>query len=121
MFNPFKKKEKLENAEEILKRFDLLKKENEKIKEELEKMKEESFSFINKLEMVRYNPFSSIGGDQSFSIVFLDKKDNGAVITGLYAEGGSRVYAKSVESGKTKHPLSDQEDKLLKKALGNGK
>ena len=119
MFKFLKKKEKPENIDEIIELIEGLKKENENLKREIKEIKEESAFFIKSLEITRYNPFSNIGGDQSFSVVFLDKNKNGAVITSLYTGEVSRVYAKFIEKGVSKHSLSEQEDKILKKALSN--
>lgn len=119
MFNFFKKKEEPENMEEVLNFLRKLKKDNEELRSEIKKIKEESFSFIKKVEVIRYNPFSQIGGDQSFSAIFLNKNNNGLIITGLYNESGSRVYSKSVEKGISKYSLSEEESKLLKRIIEN--
>ncbi len=119
MFNFSKKKEEPKNIEEILAQFKKLKGENESLKKEIEKIKEESFSFLKKMEMVRYNPFSELGGNQSFSIALLNKKNDGILITGLYTENGSRVYAKSIEKGVSKYSLSKEESSLIKRIVEN--
>ncbi len=72
---------------------------------------------IHKVGAVRFNPFKDLGGDQSFSIAFLDGQNNGIVISGLHTREGNRIYAKSVEKGKAvKHPLTDEEQKAIKLA-----
>jgi len=72
---------------------------------------------IHKVGVVRFNPFKDLGGDQSFSIALLDGQNNGMVISGLHTREGNRIYAKSVEKGKTvKHPLTEEEIEAIKKA-----
>ena len=66
--------------------------------------------------MVRFNPFSDVGGDQSFSLALLDKRNNGIVITSLYAREGSRVFGKPIENGLSPHSLSEEEKEAIKKA-----
>ena len=65
---------------------------------------------LHKVGMVRYNPFKDIGGDQSFSIAFLDDENNGMIISSLYSRDGVRVYAKSIQKGECeKHQLTKEE------------
>jgi len=72
---------------------------------------------VHKVGVMRYNPFGDIGGDQSFSIVLLNHKDDGFVISSLHATGGTRVYAKPILKGKSKHQLTNEENEALKKAI----
>lgn len=75
-------------------------------------------SHIQKMELMRFNPYQDTGGDQSFVLVFLDDKANGTVITSLHARSGTRIFAKEVILGKAgKHKFSDEEEKAIKKAL----
>lgn len=72
---------------------------------------------IRKVGFFRFNPFRDTGGDQSFSLALLDDEDNGVVLSGLYARENTRVYAKAIQSGKAKQPLSAEEERVLKEAL----
>jgi len=73
-------------------------------------------SHIQKVGLIRFNPFREIGGDHSFSIAFLDDRDNGVVFTALHTRERTRVYAKEVRLGKTEAELSLEEKKALEKA-----
>ncbi len=73
---------------------------------------------IQKIGLVRYNPFGDIGGDQSFAIALLDAYDNGLIISSLHSKEGTRVYAKPVEKGKSSYQLSDEEKKAVEEAMG---
>lgn len=117
MFNFSKGKEKPKNLEGILKRFEDLEKRFETISEELERLKKESKFSIQKVGIIRFNPFSEVGSDQSFSVALLDGDNNGIVITSLYTREGNRVYGKSVKSGMSEYSLSDEEKKAIEKAL----
>ncbi len=79
----------------------------------LEKMATQS---IQKVGVVRFNPFKETGGDQSFAIALLDFQDNGLVISSLYSREGTRIYTKPIETGQSKYPLSKEELGALKKA-----
>ena len=69
------------------------------------------------LGIVRFNPYSGTGGDQSFSVAVLDEQRNGFVMSGLYARDNSRIYAKPVEKGESLHPLSGEEKEAIQKAI----
>ena len=113
----FKKKEEPKNIEDVLKHLELLDQRIDKISQDLENLKKESKLHIQKVGIIRYNPFSNVGGDQSFSVALLSQENDGIVVTSLYAEGGSRVYGKSIEKGKSQYSLSKEEEKSIKKAM----
>jgi hypothetical protein len=72
---------------------------------------------IQKIGLVRFNPFKDTGGDQSFILSLVDRNDTGVIISGLYARTGTRWYAKRVVKGKSlEHELSEEEKKALKTA-----
>jgi hypothetical protein len=72
---------------------------------------------IQRVGLVRFNPFSDTGGSQSFTIAFLDGRDNGIVMTSLYARTGNRWYVKHVKAGKGEGlELSKEEQTAITKA-----
>lgn len=64
---------------------------------------------VQKVGVVRFNPFDNVGSDLSFAIALLDDNDNGVVISGIYSRDGSSTYAKKIVNGNSKHPLSAEE------------
>jgi len=74
---------------------------------------------IRKVGVVRFNPFSNMGGDQSFIIAILNNKNNGFLISSLFVNDGSRIYAKAVKNGKSDHKLSKEEVEAIDKAIKN--
>jgi hypothetical protein len=72
---------------------------------------------IQKVAVIRYNPFADTGGDQSFAIALLDALGNGVVVSSLHSRTDTRVFAKPVQSGRSKFQLSDEEQDAIKKAL----
>jgi hypothetical protein len=81
--------------------------------------KEERFH-IQKICLLRFNPFKDTGGDQSFILALVDSYDTGVIITALYSRTGTRWYTKKVLKGEgIEHKLSDEEKKALKMAERN--
>jgi hypothetical protein len=85
-----------------------------KLQHELEDLSQRT---IQKVAVIRYNPFSDTGGDQSFAIALLDSLGNGIVLSSLHSRTDTRVFAKPVTSGRSKYQLSDEEQDAIKKAL----
>ncbi len=80
-------------------------------------MEKNDLVHIQKIGLLRFNPFKDTGGDQSFILVLTDANDTGVVISSLYSRSGARWYAKRVEKGKgVEHDLSEEETKALKAA-----
>jgi hypothetical protein len=78
--------------------------------------KKSKFNF-QKIGLVRYNPFSDVGGNQSFSLALLDANNNGMVLTGLFGREGNRVYGKPIKNGESEYSLSEEEKKAIEKAI----
>jgi len=122
MFNFFKKQKKEpKNLKEVLNSFEELEKNFYKISQELENLKKEGKFSIQKVGIIRFNPFKEVGGNQSFSIALLDGNDSGIVITSLYSREGNRVYGKPIKDGNSEHLLSREEREAINRAkLQNG-
>ncbi|PIR71882.1 MAG: hypothetical protein COU42_03305 [Candidatus Nealsonbacteria bacterium CG10_big_fil_rev_8_21_14_0_10_36_24] len=110
MFNLFKKDKEPKNLKEVLKQF-------EELKKEVRKLSQESKFSVQKIGIIRYNPFSNVGSDQSFSIALLDSNNNGVVISSLFGRDGNRVYGKPIKNGKSEYSLSEEENKAIGIAL----
>ena len=82
--------------------------------DDLQKMADIS---IQKVGVVRFNPFKDTGGDQSFAIALLDKNSNGVVISSLYSREGTRIYTKPIEKGGSSYHLSEEEEQAIQKAI----
>jgi len=83
----------------------------------LEEIKKDGKLHIQRIGLVRFNPFSDTGGSQSFTLALLDGHDNGLVMTSLYARTGHRWYVKEIVSGRGKElALSREEQSAVSKA-----
>ncbi len=114
----FKKKQKKEQTtQEILKSFEQLQEKVNELQEQVEQLKQENKEMLQNIGLVRFNPFSATGGDQSFALAILNKNNTGAIITSIYTSEGSSVYGKPIEKGKSKYILSEEEKKAIQLAL----
>lgn len=113
----FKKNKEPQNIKQVLNYLKSLEKELNITSKELKELKEKSKLCFQKMEIIRYNPFSGTGGDQSFTIALLDENNNGMVITSIYSRDGNRVYAKPIKNGASEYGLSNEEKTAIKKAI----
>ncbi|MCD7904691.1 MAG: DUF4446 family protein [Clostridiales bacterium] len=79
---------------------------------------------LQRIGVVRYNPFSDVGGDLSFSIALLDNTYSGFVITGIYTRQGSFTYLKPVRKGRgdendKRYRLSKEEAEAVQRAIAS--
>lgn len=73
---------------------------------------------LHKTSVIRFNPFKEVGGNQSFSVVLLDGKNSGVIISSLHTREGTRVYAKPVLTGNTNgFPFTEEEKLAIKQAI----
>ena len=78
--------------------------------------------YIQKIGLVRFNPFNDTGGDQSFILALIDAEESGVVISGLHTRNGTRWYAKKISNGHgVEHELSNDEVKAIKSATKRAK
>ncbi len=86
------------------------------IAEQLYRLGNES---LHKAELLRFNPFKEVGGNQSFALALLNGKNTGFVISSIHTREGTRVYAKPIENGAEvkEYPLSDEEKKTVGQAI----
>jgi len=79
--------------------------------------KRKIFITFKKIGLVRFNPFSETGGNQSFSLAFLNGEESGLVITSLHSREITRIYSKPVKKGKAEgYELSAEEKQAIKAA-----
>lgn len=81
--------------------------------------KKDSLEDLQKLEILKYNPYNDTGGEQSFSLVLLNGKMDGVLITSLHSRAGTRIYLKNIKHGKSDLELSREENQVLNKAIEN--
>lgn len=112
------KKSFIETLEDIYKRETEVAKHLENLNNRTVTLEKNSQFYIQKVGLLRFNPFNDTGGDQSFILSLVDSEDTGVVISSLHTRGGTRWYAKRVENGKgLDHELSNEEVKAIRQAI----
>lgn len=82
-----------------------------------DKINRDGLSHIQKIGLVRFNPFNDTGGDQSFILALVDAENTGVIVSSLHTRTGTRWYAKGVVKGKgAEYDLSADEEKALRGA-----
>jgi len=72
---------------------------------------------IQKVGVVRYNPFGDMGGKQSFVIALLDGDDSGIIISSLQSREGLHLFVKTIINKQClDYPLTDEEKDAVKNA-----
>ena len=103
--------------EEVLRQIDKFSLDLTQLRENLDRVKVDGIDHIQKVELLRFNPYGDTGGNISFTVALLNKKGSGIIVTSLHARSGTRIFAKPIVEGKGKHELSKEEEEVLKKAL----
>ncbi|KKS18926.1 MAG: hypothetical protein UU78_C0099G0006 [Candidatus Roizmanbacteria bacterium GW2011_GWC2_41_7] len=112
-----RKQKEPQSLKEVLGILEKLAGDFKKVSQELAELKKNNKKNLQKVGVVRFNPFKEGGGDQSFSIAVLDALDNGFVITSLYSNAANRVYAKPIMNGASSYSLSQEEKEAINKAI----
>lgn len=99
--------ERMEKAEANIERMEAM----------LARMEKEATLCLQRWALKRYKAFANVGGDQSFSLVLLDRNGDGVMLSSIYGRDESRIYAKTISGGKANYPLSDEEQEVLAAAI----
>lgn len=77
------------------------------------RLEKAAYFSLQHLGVVRFNPFSDTGGDQSFAIALVDGHGNGVVLSSLHARDVTRVYAKPLQKWESTYSLTDEEKQAI--------
>jgi hypothetical protein len=105
--------------EKLLVQVEASTKDIKEVGKRIDLMHEDSKSHVQKVGLVRFNPFKELGGDHSFSLAILDAYDSGVIITGLHTRDRTRVYLKDIKKGVSHVELSAEEKEALTNAQKN--
>ncbi len=85
-----------------------------KLEKKMQQEEKNSLTYLQKVGLMRFNPFSDTGGQQSFVLSLLDKLGNGVVISSLFGRNGTRWFAKRVSKNKGEElELSEEEKRVV--------
>lgn len=71
---------------------------------------------IQRVGLVRFNPFEDTGSNQSFALALLDEDGDGVIVSSLHTRQATRVYVRPVAGGSAGKALSDEEAEALAQA-----
>ena len=71
---------------------------------------------LNRVGVVRFNPYEDTGGDLSFALAISNNEGNGIVITSLHGRTNSRFYAKPLLNWQSAYTLSTEEADAVRRA-----
>ncbi|MBR3887509.1 MAG: DUF4446 family protein [Clostridia bacterium] len=99
----------------------IVKENTQTLKKYCREMEQNMNKCIQKVGMIRYNPYQNTGSDLCFALALLDFEDSGVVINGVYSrDNTTNTYAKPIEKGKSKYTLVKEEEEALNIAKQNG-
>ena len=67
---------------------------------------------------VRFRAFEDMGGDLSYAVAMLDANNDGIIFSSIFARDDSRSYIKPIKGGTSDYALTDEEQGVLKEAMG---
>ena len=79
-------------------------------------IEEQGSRSVQRVGVVRFNPFEDTGSNQSFVLALLDSKADGVVISSLHSRQQTRIYLKPIVGGRSETPLSSEESEALRRA-----
>jgi len=111
-----KKKDEPQDINQVLAQFKELQNQFAKLSADFDAIAKKDASNLQKVAMIRFNPFNETGGNQSFSVAILDGNDCGIVISSLFSRNENRVYGKPIKNGVSEFPLTDEEKEAIRLA-----
>lgn len=96
-----------------IKRMNQLEAENDKIIKDINKRLKTSITGVG---VVRFNPFTNSGGNQSFAITLLNEHGDGVIISTLYGRERTSIFAKPIKKYKSEFELTKEEAESLAQA-----
>ena len=75
-------------------------------------------STFQKIGIIKYDAFNQMGGQLSFSLVLLDKNNNGFVLNSVHGAEGCYTYTKEIKDGTSEISLGEEEKQALDMAMG---
>lgn len=68
---------------------------------------------FQKVGIVRYDAFHTMGGNLSYSLVLLDENDDGFILNTIHSSEGCYSYTKDIVNGNCEISLSEEEKKAI--------
>ncbi len=94
-----------------------IKKSVNRNQDEIKELKHKFEFAFQKIGIVKYDAFSQMGGNLSFSLALLDENNNGFILNSVHSAEGCYSYTKEVKNGECKISLGKEEVKALDIAM----
>jgi len=82
--------------------------------EELQQLRVQSERAIDRVGLVRYNPYEGMGGDFSVALALADSTGRGIVLSSLHGRSATRLYIRPLVGWESTSPLSDEEQEAIR-------
>jgi hypothetical protein len=69
---------------------------------------------VNRIGLVRYNPFDDMGGDYSVALALTDSAGRGIVMSSLHGRTATRLYVRPLQAWNSTSPLSHEEQEAVR-------
>ena len=96
----------------------LLKTNAEENKKDIRTLYKKLESAYQKRGLIKYDAFSQMGGQLSFSLALLDENNNGFVLNSVHSVEGCYSYTKEIKNGECSIELGKEEAEALAIAMG---
>ena len=96
----------------------LLKSNTENNKKDIRTLFKKLESAYQKRGLIKYDAFSQMGGQLSFSLALLDENNNGFIINSVHSAEGCYSYTKEIKNGECSLALGKEEAEALAIAMG---
>ena len=103
---------------QIFKDISILKEHDLHFRTDIKEMKRNLLECYQKVGIVKYDAFREMGGQLSFSVALLDKRDNGFILNSVHSATGCYVYTKEIQNGMSYIDLGEEEREALERAMG---
>ncbi len=102
----------------VMSDIELLKMTSEKNKNDIRILYKNMEKTFQKIGIIKYDAFNTMGGKLSFSLCLLNEKNNGFILNSVHSAEGCYSYTKEVKAGKCAIGLGEEERQALEMAIG---
>ena len=105
------------DIEDIFEDNKFIKASTEKNRKDIQALYRKFEGAFQKVGIVKYDAFSQMGGQLSFSLALLDENDNGFILNSVHSTEGCYSYTKEIKKGICDISLGDEEKQALDIAM----
>ena len=87
-------------------------------KRDIRSIRKQLTKSFQKIGIVRYNAFQTMGGNLSYSLSLLDENNDGFILNTIHSTEGCYSYTKDIVNGNCDITLSPEEQKAIDMAMG---